>query len=396
MEQQRANLVLDVNHLQNRSPFSKAAASEEVFLATQKLVNAIGNKNKSPDENLLVVGGIESNINSASGSSNHAQKNVNDIAKRRLRNSSHVEGSNQKRTGKNANTFPVQTDTLEDAGSNVVVEMVSYGHESTSGAQNQRHNYNCDCEVSNEMYSAENSHSSLDELSECEEVAMLMCKEEDRRPPPLSKSNYRRTHGSSVQKKRKTYDPHGRGRYPNHRVRYGESDALLTDSEVLNANLTRAQASPRCLTTAPPSDATLPSYESVVSSAVTTSGHMYNFAPICSCSQQPSSTHHAEQKLTCPPPSYSRHRTQTPQHPRAENRGPAIQPCGTPQLTLTNSVSPSRQNHYCNVNFGRRSETTPSITSNGSNDAIMTSSYDDRSSAELLSERVKVPHEVTV
>ena len=402
---QRTN-VLDVNQLQRPNG---TTTSVPVTASKREFTKTVENKNASPEENLFVDGvtlnsaeklfHFKKGVNASSHpgrqfqKKNQTDKTINGHAVSLAVNSQlspHPHSSAYEPFIHRVDDYP------EESNCDRIVAASSYDHRSRSFPTTVCRDHDSDCDVSSDTYIA-NNNLPLEELSECEEVAMLMCRDEEHHAlRSFPASSNRKSYANPNQTKKNSYHRRGGGGKLSSRELRAERDGLLSDSELMKEYCPRVSASPRCLTTEPPLDATLPSYESVVSSSIVRSG-ANNISPVCNCNlQSPSScvsAHEAELDLTHPPPSYSRHRTQTKQLSRV----PILNPSGTSLSHLDTDSFSSGKNHRSNKNFGRARNDTHSFNSSETSDVFVTSLHgDNKSSAELLSERFNVLHEVTV
>ena len=378
----KTKILVDVNQLQGNCSsknLSSTDLSVTVSAATQKLAVAIGSKRMSADSNLL-VNGLDAR-NSYNGRPLHSKKN--------MASSSHSSSSRLGRLDEIKNINQKRSEDTE-LQTHLVSVMTGNGwdrpnHEPSYYASTSRvaSNYpnpvdsnsaldacqddDCVCDVTSSQFRENNS---VDEYSECEEVAMLMCQEEKQ----ITKPDYRKPPRKKQKSTPNAHQQHFAHQHPDSESVFAECDPLLSDSE---AGANRPRASPCCLTTKPPSDVMLPSYESVVSSSGASTRN--NLSSPCDCGCHSTSSCRVvvdpQQDLSSPPPSYSRHKSRTPSRIHS---------------IYSNSASTSDQVHRSNTH-------EPLISSHdGSDETVTSSSYDDSSSAELLTNRNMKSYELSV
>ena len=253
------------------------------------------------------------------------------------------------------------------------------------------------CVFEKESVNHLNERKSEDEFSECEEVAMLMSPQEESPPPPpilVTQCNHRRhryerpfRHRQECS--RRLYEEN----LPGSRNSCREDDALLSELEVHSG--CRSRTIPNFASGNPPTDAILPSYESVISSADVMPGQLINASPSKYGHNQLQShdlVRLPDHNPLYPPPSYARLHSRLTGHP-------ANGPRSLPQRLSTEHPSVSSlvgSNSRGNSLIEEERATGDSSLSlahdrsshNGINDVTITSSRDN-SSAELLSASLK-------
>ena len=310
MQEQQRRTLSDMNRLSgDPCSYSKVPSSDlavTVSEATQKLVVTIGGKTIGPDGNLLNDG--PELIRSGRSAQGFRAKQFleNESQGRRSRqfenfgsDSSHGES---KRSHLAPSCFhprcsrPDFTDESESCG-DARSPLLSSQLQSNFSLNNDLPEDSCECK---ELYNRPiDIHS--DDCSECEEVAMIMNPTEDRRlpsicdPAPSCSSSSRCRHESPESHRAGPNSHPSVVPSPNPDRYYRKSDSgpgrrLLTSSHRLNLT--------------PSDDTSLPSYESVVSSApiFTDSNSAFLNHP-----RNSSTSDTTEQTFHYPPPSYSRH-----------------------------------------------------------------------------------------